>query len=81
PHPKNITLPESIPTPNKFYVITASQEVRISFDWNDVAIRVTHVSSTIYKSYTTFQDALRYYNKAYYAGKLRVMPKPGSPFW
>ena len=48
---------------------------------NDVAIRVTHVSSTIYKSYTMFQDALRYYNKAYYAGELRVMPKPGSSFW
>jgi len=33
PHPKQITLPESIPTPNKFYVITTGQEVGIFFDW------------------------------------------------
>jgi len=33
PHPKQITLPESIPTPSKFYVITAGQEVGIFFDW------------------------------------------------
>ena len=33
PHPKQITLPEDTPTPSKFYVITAGQEVRISFDW------------------------------------------------
>ena len=33
PHPKQITLPEDIPTPNKFYVVTASQEVGIFFDW------------------------------------------------
>ena len=33
PHPKQITLPENIPTPSKFYVITAGQEIRIFFDW------------------------------------------------
>ena len=43
---------------------------------NDAAIWVTHVSSAIYKSYTMFQDALKYYHKAYYAGELHVMPKP-----
>ena len=48
---------------------------------NDAAILVTHVSSAIYKSYTMFQDTLKYYHKAYYAGELHVMPKPGGPFW
>jgi len=48
---------------------------------NDAAIQVTHVSGAIYKSYTMFQDALKHYHKAYYAGELRVMPKPGGPFW
>lgn len=33
PHPKQITLPEGILTPNKFYVIMPGQEVRIFFDW------------------------------------------------
>jgi len=28
-----------------------------------------------------FQDALKHYHKAYYAGELHVMPKPGGPFW
>ncbi|KAL4066385.1 hypothetical protein V8B97DRAFT_1919464 [Scleroderma yunnanense] len=60
PHPKQITLSESIPISNKFYVVRAGQEVGIFFDWNDAALQVTH---------------------AYYAGKLHVMPKPGSPFW
>jgi len=48
---------------------------------NDAGVRVTHVSGAIYKSYTTFQDALKHYHKAYYAGELCVMPKPGGPFW
>ncbi|KAL4073073.1 hypothetical protein V8B97DRAFT_1869235 [Scleroderma yunnanense] len=80
-HLKQITLPESIPIPNKFYVVTAGQEVRIFFDWNDAALWVTHVSGAIYKGYMMFQDALMHYHKAYYAGELCVMPKPGSPFW